>query len=144
MTTVSLLLLLVFSSMPLHSKESWSIRTLTSSSQQPRKFDEYTDTASNDAKARLDNFAVELQNDPRAKGYIIAYGGRRCPNKAEAYAEYDRSYLVSNRGIDGSRVVAVNGGRRGDASRYTVELWFVPEGGSAPAPSPTLKRRCPR
>ncbi|HEV8431662.1 MAG TPA: hypothetical protein VGQ41_27430 [Pyrinomonadaceae bacterium] len=143
MSTVSLLLLLVFSSMPL-SKESWSIPTFTSSSQQPRKFDEYTDTPSNDAKARLDNFAVELQNDPRVKGYIIAYGGRSCPNKAEAYAEFDRSYLVSNRGIDGSRIVVVNGGRRSDASRYTLALWLVPEGGSAPAPSPTLKRRCPR
>lgn len=42
-----------------------------------RKFDEYGDINFEDEKARLDNFAVQLQNEPSARGYIIAYSGRR-------------------------------------------------------------------
>ena len=121
---------------------SGSAQTVDNSSQGLRKFDEYTDSPSNDAKARLDNFAIELQNAPGTTAYIIAYGGRRCPNAAQAHANLARSYLVHTRGLDSQRVVAINGGRRSNANKYTVELWLVPQGASAPSPSPTLTRRC--
>src|SRR6185436_15015832 len=39
-----------------------------------RKFDEYGNIRFNDEKARLDNFAVQLQNEPTSQGYIIAFG----------------------------------------------------------------------
>jgi hypothetical protein len=42
-----------------------------------RKIDEYGNIRFNDEKARLDNYAIELQNDPTAQGYLICYGGRR-------------------------------------------------------------------
>src|SRR5205823_13125607 len=35
------------------------------------KFDEYGNIRFNDEKARLDNFAIQLQNEPTAQGYII-------------------------------------------------------------------------
>src|SRR5215212_1667796 len=41
----------------------------------PTKFDEIGEVARDDEKARLDVFAIELQNSPGAQGYIIAYGG---------------------------------------------------------------------
>ena len=39
--------------------------------------DEYGDIKFDDEKARLDNFAIELQNDPTSQGYLTCYGGRR-------------------------------------------------------------------
>src|SRR3989440_4475436 len=40
----------------------------------PVKFDTYGNIRFNDEKARLDNFAIQLQNEPNAQGYIIRYG----------------------------------------------------------------------
>ena len=128
--------------LPVFIAVSLSAHTVNNTAQGLRKFDEYTDSRSNDAKARLDNFAIELQNTPGTTAYIIAYGGRQCPNTAQAHANLARSYLVHTRALDSGRVVAINGGRRSNANKYTVELWLVPQGASAPGPSPTLTKRC--
>jgi hypothetical protein len=103
---------------------------------QPRKIDEYGNIRFNDEKARLDNFAIELQNDPTAQGYLICYGGRR-GRTGEAQRRCDRAkdYLVNTRGISGDRIVTVDGGFKED---LTVELWVVPSGATAPTASPTV------
>src|SRR5215510_4061200 len=44
-----------------------------------REFDECNNCTFDDQKARLDNLAVELQNDPTTRAHIIAYGGRMSP-----------------------------------------------------------------
>jgi hypothetical protein len=102
-----------------------------------REFDECNNCTFDDQKARLDNLAVELQNDPSTRGYIVAYGGRMSPvgqvNKLMSRA---RDYLVTQRGIDASRLVVVNGGFREEDS---VELWIVPSGAAAPLPTPTVQ-----
>src|ERR1043165_3773873 len=47
-------------------------------------FDSYGDLSWEDEKAHLDNFAIALQNDPGATGYIIVYAGRRsCVGEAK-------------------------------------------------------------
>ncbi|MDQ3805423.1 MAG: PKD domain-containing protein [Acidobacteriota bacterium] len=103
---------------------------------QPRKIDEYGNIRFNDEKARLDNFAIELQNDPTAQGYIIAYGGRRGrAGEAQRRADRAKDYLVNTRGISADRIVTVDGGFRED---LTVELWIVPQGATAPTASPTV------
>jgi hypothetical protein len=117
-----------------------------------RKFDEYGNIRFNDEKARLDNFAIALQNEPGAQGHIIAYGGRRGrAGEAQARADRARDYLVNTRGIDPGRIVTVDGGFR---ENLTVELWIVPTGAPAPTASPTVdasevqtttpRRRAPR
>jgi hypothetical protein len=101
-----------------------------------RKIDEYGNIRFNDEKARLDNFAIELQNDPTATGYIIAYGGRRGrAGEAQARADRAKNYLVNQRGIDASRIQTIDGGFRED---LTVELWIAPSGAQAPTASPTV------
>jgi len=101
------------------------------------EFDECKGCTFDDQKARLDNFVVELQKDPSTRGYIIAYGGRMSPvgqvNKLMSRA---RDYAVTQRGIDASRLVVVNGGFREEDS---VELWIVPSGAAAPHPTPTVQ-----
>ncbi|MBX5479194.1 MAG: hypothetical protein IRZ19_08955 [Pyrinomonas methylaliphatogenes] len=103
---------------------------------QASKFDEYGNIAFNDEKARLDNFAIQLQNQPGAQGYIIAYGGRRGRvGEALRRAERAKNYLVSTRGIEAGRIVTVDGGYR---ETLTVELWIVPQGAQPPQATPTL------
>jgi hypothetical protein len=101
-----------------------------------RKIDEYGNIRFNDEKARLDNYAIELQNDPTAQGYLVCYGGRT-GRTGEAQRRCDRAknYLVSTRGIDASRIVTVDGGFR---EELTVELWVVPSGATPPPNSPTV------
>jgi hypothetical protein len=113
----------------------------------PVKFDEYGNIKFNDEKARLDNYAIQLQNDPTSQGYIIAYGS--CAGEAEARAQRAKDYLVNTRGIDAGRLVTVDGGCRSDLA---VELWIVPTGATPPAastdniisPCPECKKAAPR
>ena len=102
-----------------------------------REFDECDNCTFDDQKARLDNLAVELQNDPSTRAYIIAYGGRYSPlAQVEILMKRARDYMVDQRNIDASRLVIVNGGFREDDS---VELWVVPAGAAAPRATPTVQ-----
>jgi hypothetical protein len=102
-----------------------------------REFDECDHCTFDDQKARLDNLAVELQNDPTTHAYIIAYGGRTSPiGQVERLMKRARDYLMNERAIDGSRVVVVNGGFRESDS---VELWVVPSGAASPRATPTVQ-----
>ena len=98
----------------------------------PTKVDEFGEIARDDEKARLDAFAIELQNSPGAQGYIIAYGGRRSKyGDGRKRADRAKEYLVRTRGLDASRIVTVDGGTREMAS---TELWIVPSGAAPPRP----------
>jgi hypothetical protein len=119
------------------------------------KFDEYGDIRFDDEKARLDNYAIQLQNAPGSQGYIIAYGtcsgDGLCTHTscivAQKRADRAKDYLVTTRGIDAGRIVTVDGGCR---SAVNVELWVVPTGAVAPsantadAVSPCLECKKPR
>jgi hypothetical protein len=102
-----------------------------------QEFDECNSCSLDDQKARLDNLAVELQNDPSTRAYIIAYGGRMSPlGQVERLMSRTRDYLITKRGIDASRLVVINGGFREEDS---VELWIVPSGAAAPRATPTVQ-----
>jgi hypothetical protein len=94
------------------------------------KFDEYGNIKFNDEKARLDNYAIQLQNQPASQGYILAYGA--CAGEAQTRADRAKDYLVNTRGMDASRLVTVDGGCR---SELAVELWVVPTGATPPTAS---------
>ncbi|MET0650436.1 MAG: hypothetical protein ABW208_27830 [Pyrinomonadaceae bacterium] len=98
----------------------------------PTKFDEIGEIQRDDEKARLDVFAIELQNSPGAQGYIIGYGGsnRRFGTGAQR-AQRARDYVVQTRGIDASRIVTLDGGPRTTGS---TQLWLVPPGATPPRP----------
>ena len=97
----------------------------------PRKFDEYGNIRFNDEKARLDNFAIQLQNEPGAQGYIYGYGS--CGSEGQERGNRAKDYLVNTRGIDAGRLVVVDGGCKPELK---VELWIVPQGATA-APADT-------
>ena len=106
-----------------------------------RKFDEFGDIKCEDEMARLDNFAIQLQHEPQARGVIIFYGGKmfrgRLPKRGEAEARAARlkPYLVRRRGIPTNQVMVINGGY---AEEWRAELWIIPPGASLPTPFTTV------
>ena len=102
----------------------------------PKRFDEFPSIAFDDDKARLDNLAIELQNNPGAQGFIIAYSGRRSrAGEADRMGARAVSYLVDKRGISRNRLIFINGGYR---ETNAFELWLVPQGAEPPRPTPTV------
>ena len=97
-----------------------------------RIFDDYLSIARNDEKARLDNFGIELQNDPTAIGYVIVYPGR-ASKRAEVQDQFGRviDYLVNSRGIDKSRIRTIEGPKKDQLKK---ELWITPQGAAPPNP----------
>lgn len=97
-----------------------------------RKFDEFPDIARNDEKARLDNYAIELQNDPTATAYVIVYPGRNSKaGDVQKHTTRVVDYLVNSRGIDARRIVTLLGNTRDE---LMVELWISPQGARPPTP----------
>ena len=96
-----------------------------------RKFDEFSDIQYSDLIARLDNFAIQLQNDPAAKGFILVYRSRRdLPGLNNRLALWSKAYMINSRGLSTGRLVTVDAG---EASCLVQELWIVPPG-TAPTP----------
>jgi len=100
------------------------------------RFDEYGDISFRDEKARLDNFAIQMLNQPDTKGYVIVYAGRKA-TVAEALLRANRAkdYLVNVRGIDPQRVQAIDGGYRVD---FSVLLHLGPKDAEPPPLMPTV------
>lgn len=102
-----------------------------------REFDVCCSCSFDDQKARLDNLAISLQNEPTTTTYIIAYAGRTSRvGQADRLLTRARDYVASKRGIDQSRIVTVNGGFR---EEDCVELWLVPQGAKPPQATPTVQ-----
>ena len=101
------------------------------------EFDTCCNCSYDDQKARLDNLAVELQNDPSTTTYLIAYAGRTSrAGEGTRLLARARDYLVTHRGVDASRITLVNGGfREGNC----VEVWVVPRGAAPPQSRPTVQ-----
>jgi hypothetical protein len=107
-----------------------------------RKIDEYGKVGHCDETARLDNFAIELQNEPGTKGYLVVYVGKNdLPSWAEGIKGRAASYLVYSRGLSPERVKVVEGGYR---EERTTELWVVPENAPPPQPSDAVEFKLDR
>lgn len=99
-------------------------------------FDCIPDVRNDDLKARLDNFAIELQNTPGAQGFIYVYTGQylRGGGNYERRARFIQNYMVNTRRFDASRLVIKDGGYR---STSAYELFIIPQGKTAPEPTPS-------
>lgn len=63
-------------------------------------------------EAYLDNFAVQVMNDPGLIGYIVVYSGKdSCAGEAAGRGIEMRKYLVERRGVPWNRVMWKDGGR---------------------------------
>lgn len=97
--------------------------------------DGYGDIKFEDEKARLDNFAIQLQNDPLSSGYILMFAGQvTFENEAQERLDRAKSYLADVRDIDRNRIVTVDCGY---SSELWAQTWIVPIGAAPPACSAT-------
>jgi hypothetical protein len=88
--------------------------------------DRYGDISWNDEKARLDNFAIQLMNEPNQVGYIIVNVGLvSCKGEAQARALRAKNYMVRVREVPESRIIWRDIGYR---DSLEVSLWLVPFG----------------
>jgi|ERR1041384_160063 hypothetical protein len=95
-------------------------------------FDQYGAISWNDEMARLDNFAIQLQNYPNSIGFIVTVDADRgCPGEAKARAMRAKRYIVEHRGIPWNRVAWRVDGHDSD---IRTSLWVVPIGVSLSYP----------
>ena len=94
---------------------------------QARKMDEIQKATNGYVKMKMDNFYLELSNDPNATGYIINYGTAR----EIARREKQIRVSITFRKYDIQRITFVRGGYR---QIIKTDLWIVPPGAQPPTP----------
>ena len=97
-----------------------------------RKFDEYGEILLQEETERLDNFAIQLQSEPRVQGIVIVYG-RFGYKRGDIQARVSRvkDYLVKKHNIDAERIVTI---ACGNVEESTVEFWVGAPGKPFPLP----------
>jgi len=69
-------------------------------------FDHYRNVTWENEMARLDNYAIAIENDPRMIAEIAVFGDKNgCPLNAQRRALRAKNYLVQRRGIDPNRII---------------------------------------
>ena len=125
--------------MPASCTNTASVSSDVDEKPKAKKFDEYGDVNEEDEMARLDNFAIQLMNSPGEQGYVIAYAAKTGKTgESKTAVERARTYLVKTRGLDSSRIVTVDGGKK---EKSTRELWIVPAGAAPPGLLATDKKK---
>ncbi|MBD0325220.1 MAG: hypothetical protein ICV68_02245, partial [Pyrinomonadaceae bacterium] len=104
-----------------------------------RIFDQYNDLRFNDEKARLDNFAIQLQQEPGSTGYYAIWGS--CEGEGQRRADRAVDYLVNTRGIDPSRIRTVVDPNCRET--LTVELHICPAGANPTPQNSATVTPCP-
>lgn len=93
-------------------------------------FDRYGNIRFIDEQARLDNFAIQIANEPASKGLILISAGQETYKGEAAYhLNRAKSYLVGFRGVDSKRIIAVDCGFTRELS---TTLWIVLPGVTLP------------
>lgn len=96
-----------------------------------RPFDRYGNLGFEDETARLDNFAIQLTEDPLATGVILMSAGLETyEGEARERLERARSYLVGVRDIDPNRLVTLD---CGFSQELTTKIYIAPLGAVFPA-----------
>ena len=90
--------------------------------------DEFGKAENDDVKARVDNFYIQLNNNPNAQGYIINYGTPAEIKKRKA--QIDKA--ITFRKYDRSRLVWVDGPDNGTG--VSTKFIVVPPGAIKPTP----------
>ena len=87
-------------------------------------FDNYGDIKFEDEKARLDNFAIQIINEPLSIGHLLMFAGRETfRNETRERLARAKSYLVNVRGLDPKRILTTDCGFTHELS---VQLQVIP------------------
>lgn len=91
-------------------------------------FDEFGKLCSEDFTAKYDNFLIELQNDPTARGFIIFNGNNALEGLNLQFMGLLK-YQGETRKFDISRITVKRGE---DKSTMNTRMWLVPAGAKYP------------
>jgi hypothetical protein len=99
------------------------------------RMSEFGKVSEAERRRQLDNFLIELKNNPGASGYILFYQGKDA-TPSEYSVKGEDIYLshIRFKNYDESNIVFVNAFR----ARQTTELWLVPAGGKIPELTETI------
>ncbi len=108
-----------------------------------RKFDEIRSLAWPDLMARLDNVAINFQQQSsQTVLYLLAYSGpHACVGDADRLNLRAKTYLVAKRGIDSRRIILIDGGY---LDTPVLEVWMLPSDISPPTAMPNIDRKLVR
>lgn len=98
--------------------------TYSTPAQTARLVDEYGSVVSNLEWQRLDQYFMDLANNPNALGYVVVFGKN---NKDRAAREQRVRRFTKFRRFDSSRLVFIK-----EIGRPKTQLWLVPPGASFP------------
>lgn len=96
----------------------------------PVLVDEFGNLKDDDVKARVDNFYIQLNNNPNAQGYAIIYG--TAAQKKKLRAQIMKAINRPGSGHDVNRITFVDG--PDDGSGGKVKFYLVPAGVTPPNP----------
>jgi len=113
----------------------WSAVSAQARKPKATRFDQFGKLGHCDLGARLDNFAILVQNTRGSQATIISYGpDGEGPATGKYMLELIEDYLVNVRGFNPSRVTTIYGGRNTDPTQPVIELWLTPKGAASPEP----------
>src|SRR5262245_58996222 len=104
----------------------WSINgvRVSASPTAIRVFDEFGVSGHCDLTARLDNFAIALEQTPGSTGYIVSYGPEGDgTGSGKSTLPRMKDYLVNMRAMLDSRIKTVYGGRNQVLQEPKIQLW---------------------
>ena len=112
----------------------------------PLLFEKFERIANGDAKARMDNFLQELNDNPGAMAYIIVYSGK---TEYQSYLnlktnKYDVECVLPQKGEVLRRINLYKTHlikTRGFKDQTTTEFWMVLGKEELPKPVPTVKAK---
>jgi hypothetical protein len=88
--------------------------------------EKYGNIAWQDEKARLDNFAIQLMNNPNNIGYLYVRAGRlSCKGEAQARAVRAKNYMTKVRHSDSNQIIWRD---IGYGDEFEVSIWLAPRG----------------
>ena len=94
-------------------------------------FDSYGDISFEDEKARLDNFAIQLWNNPASGGIILMTAGQvTFKNESLERLARAKSYLARVRSIDPARIATLD---CGFTQELSLHFWVVAPGIISPS-----------
>lgn len=104
--------------------DSCSVKISEALIRDPSIFDTYSGLNFDEEKPRLDNFADQLRSQPNSLGVVVITPAQRTrAGEAETIARRARKYLITERGIEASRIVIA---RDQPQARMKTELYIFP------------------
>lgn len=94
-----------------------------------RVFDEFGNLRSGDLAARLDNYAIHLQQEPGSYGYIVVYAP---PSASKRIRQQISDYLTKTRGLRRERIKTHHAGYNDPLTQPLIRLWILPKGVGTP------------